>query len=305
MAKFALNVIAACGTAAVGFAFAQTTPSANPAQTVVRAGVIAPTLSNAPSSIGFAGVFPASSMTGHPYSAEQVTEHEQTLADGTHIQQTTMRVKMYRDSQGRTRTERSFTPPSGANTVTMPPIVDINDSEGNHYMLDQQRHIARRFSLARPTQALTRVANPSGQSSQAAFTVGLPPQNRKVAGNQWYVPASSVPGGVPNRPNMKSESLGTQTIEGISAEGTRTTMTLPEGAVGNDRPIVTTTETWVSPELKVMVLSKTSDPRSGESTTKLVNISQAEPDASLFQVPEGYSVVDGNHDQGLPIDTRH
>ena len=61
---------------------------------------------------------------------------------------------------------------------------------------------------------------------------------------------------------------------------------------GNDRPLVSTSETWTSQDLHVPVLSKHNDPRSGESVTKLINISRAEPDPALFQAPSDYSVVD-------------
>jgi len=73
---------------------------------------------------------------------------------------------------------------------------------------------------------------------------------------------------------------------------TRFTSTIPVGAQGNDRPLVSTTESWYSPELKTTALSTRSDPRNGESTTKLTNISRAEPDAALFLPPAGYQVVD-------------
>jgi hypothetical protein len=76
------------------------------------------------------------------------------------------------------------------------------------------------------------------------------------------------------------------------AEGRRTTTTYPVGFQGNDRPIVSINETWMSTDLRLMVLSKTSDPRQGENTTKLINISRIEPDPLLFMPPLDYSVVD-------------
>ena len=81
-------------------------------------------------------------------------------------------------------------------------------------------------------------------------------------------------------------------IEGLLAEGTRTTTTWPEGSMGNDRPIATVHENWVSVELKVVVLYKSMDPRFGESTEKLTNISRSEPDQNLFQPPPEYAIVD-------------
>ena len=57
---------------------------------------------------------PGGAVTGAPYSAEEVTEHVQTLADGTHITQPSPKTIFYRDSLGRTRIERTFPLPPGA-----------------------------------------------------------------------------------------------------------------------------------------------------------------------------------------------
>lgn len=92
---------------------------------------------------------------------------------------------------------------------------------------------------------------------------------------------------------VSTEDLGSQTMEGVLANGVRTTNTIPAGQIGNDRPIVVVTEVWTSPELKTIVYSKRSDPRMGDSTFKLTNIERTEPDASLFTVPPDFKVVDG------------
>jgi hypothetical protein len=89
------------------------------------------------------------------------------------------------------------------------------------------------------------------------------------------------------------ESLGKQTIEGVEAEGKRTTTTIPADAIGNERPIEMVSETWYSPELQTTIMSKRSDPRTGETTYRLTNIRRGEPDASLFQVPSDYTVKEG------------
>jgi hypothetical protein len=81
-------------------------------------------------------------------------------------------------------------------------------------------------------------------------------------------------------------------VEGVVAKGTKITRTIPAGELGNDLPIVITTETWTSPELKVIVMSKSSDPRMGETTYKLTNLSRAEPEPSLFQIPADYTTKD-------------
>jgi hypothetical protein len=39
----------------------------------------------------------------------------------------------------------------------------------------------------------------------------------------------------------------------------------------------------------VLVLSKRSDPRVGETVYRLTNVKRSEPDAALFQVPSGFT----------------
>jgi len=92
---------------------------------------------------------------------------------------------------------------------------------------------------------------------------------------------------------VNQEQLGSQTIEGVVAEGTRVTHTIAAGKIGNERPIVTVNERWYSPELQTVVFSKNSDPRIGETTYRLTNINRSEPDPSLFQVPADYTVEEG------------
>ncbi len=88
----------------------------------------------------------------------------------------------------------------------------------------------------------------------------------------------------------KIESLGTQTIEGVTAEGRREILTIPAGEIGNTLPIEVVDETWYSPELQITVMTRHRDPRSGENTYRLTNISRSEPDRSLFEVPADYTV---------------
>ncbi len=82
-------------------------------------------------------------------------------------------------------------------------------------------------------------------------------------------------------------------IGGVSAQGARTTRTIPEGTIGNEKPIVVTVDRWYSPDLQMNVMIKRSDPRTGDSVFQLANIVRSEPDASLFQVPSDYAVKEG------------
>ena len=90
--------------------------------------------------------------------------------------------------------------------------------------------------------------------------------------------------------DVVKEELGEQTIEGILANGTRTTSTIPAGVLDNEQPIRIVSEEWFSQELQVLVMTKHSDPRVGETTYRLVNISRTEPAKSLFELPAGYTI---------------
>ncbi len=91
--------------------------------------------------------------------------------------------------------------------------------------------------------------------------------------------------------DKRTEDLGTQNIEGVDAEGTRTITTIPAGAIGNERPIEITYEKWYSKDLQLVVMSKHNDPRFGEQTYRLTNIVRSEPDPSLFTLPNGYKLI--------------
>lgn len=219
-------------------------------------------------------------MSGAPYCAEVTTDHVQTLADGTHITQKTQSTKTCRDSQGRIRRETS---PGGVQ------VVEISDPvSGFRYLLDVQNRVAHRFGS--PTQKANGAAV-YAQTTRAdpPVSTGAPPRSATPAPTTAAVQA--------NRPEHVTEPLGTQVIEGVLVEGTNTTTTFPVGAMGNDRPIVRVTESWHSPDLKIIVLSKNSDPRMGEFTMRLQNINRTEPDGALFRVPPDYQIVDETGDQ--------
>jgi len=91
-------------------------------------------------------------------------------------------------------------------------------------------------------------------------------------------------------PKPVTESLGKQTIEGIEADGTRTTITIQPGAIGNERAINIVSERWYSPELQTVVMTKYSDPRFGETNFRLTNINRSEPARTLFEVPSDYTL---------------
>lgn len=214
------------------------------------------------------------SVTGQPYSADRIMEHNQTLSDGTHIKQKREVAREYRDSQGRTRTERQ---PFAESVLSaglkgkIPLSVHIYDPvAGYSYTLDTQKHVAYRIAVT--------VRNP---------------EHASIRTNPYAVPTGKnvLVHPIPGR-DHKRESLGTETILGMEAVGTRVTMITKAGVEGNDRPLKRVCEHWQSEEMKITLLSKCSDPRMGESVTGVANLERSEPDPGLFQVPPDYTIVD-------------
>jgi hypothetical protein len=280
-----------------------------------------PVLSNSgPNSVGGSAHFGApmpfgiGAVTGAPYSGEQVSEDVQTLADGTHITRKSAATKIYRDSFGRTRTER---PANGG--LALPGRIpdstlwiEITDPVARvKYVLDPTNKVAHRQQLPVPPEIPARGAmSGGGIGSQGVITspgMGTIARNTGTfsgtlgggggrgggMGQGGEIGLAGSAGARPaDMPQMSQEKLGTQSMEGVLADGTRTTRTFPVGSQGNDRPISVVSEMWMSPELKVMILSKTSDPRSGDHIQKLTNIITGEPSATLFQPPPEYTVVD-------------
>ena len=90
-------------------------------------------------------------------------------------------------------------------------------------------------------------------------------------------------------------------MEGVEADGTRSTVTIPAGQIGNELPLNIVSERWFSPELKVLVLSRQSDPRFGETTYRLTNIVKQEPAAELFELPADFTLVEPGAAPGTRI----
>jgi len=219
-----------------------------------------------------------------PFSGEIVCESIQTLADGNRIVNRTS-TTVYRDSQGRVRQETSFKiRDSGGGDYKEHRTIQISDPvSGQNITLDPQNRTAHKFAY----QSL----------AVSKGVIGLPRVSVVGAPNG----AANTPGdlGVPTiRPRglldinveTKSEPLGAQTIEGVEAEGRRIIRTIPAGSMGNERPIEITYERWYSEELQLEILTKSVDPRSGESTQQLTNVNRGEPDPSLFEAPPDYTV---------------
>ena len=224
-----------------------------------------------------------------PYSAVQITESVQTLSDGTHITQGKQTTLLYRDSQGRTRTEPLPTPILGA-TLPNPPLrfIIINDPvAGSNYTLNPNAKTGQRMQM--PGRVAPGAMGSAGTGFQGA-KIMMTPTGPGILSST--VAALPVPPPTAKSPLSKSEELGTQLIEGLLCEGRRTITVYPIGMFGNDREITAIYENWTVKELGIPVLSKAYDPRMGESVTKLTEINRAAPDPDLFMIPADYTIED-------------
>lgn len=208
-----------------------------------------------------------------PFSADATTTVTQVLGDGTRIEQTT-NARFFRDRNGRVRREQTILGlgalNAGGNIQTI--TIDPDPGDGTAYTLDPATRTARRvprISLAPGGNMVLRTTLNTilidGRTGRAAL-VG-------AAGTS------------------SEEMLGARQFEGVRALGRRTTRVIPTGQIGNDRPIEITDERWESPELRMLLYSRNSDPRTGVVEYRLTNINRSEPPADLFMIPNDYTLI--------------
>lgn len=226
--------------------------------------------------MGFEGMH-GQTVTGAPFTATATSETTETLQDGSTIHRTSQ-VTMYRDSQGRFRHEANFNGFGALGASGTPTtMVSIADPvAGVHIMLDANRKVAHR-SAFRPRQDRGRNPN-SAQTFES-----------RMQAREQQEEADGL---------LKKESLGSQTINGVVAQGTRITRIIPAGQIGNDKPLQVVSERWYSPDLQIVLKSTRTDPRFGTTTYTVTSIQRTEPAATLFTVPPDYSVQTGGHGPG-------
>jgi len=217
--------------------------------------------------LGFGEMHPGKVVTGAPYSAIAVTETRQTLADGNTISRK-VQANVFRDGQGRTRRETTLTGvgPLAATGASRTFVRIYDPVAGTAFVLHQDTKVAEKLRVP-----------PGGRKSPANL------QGKFNARMQEEIANGS----------LKKEDLGVQTINGISAQGTRFTRTIPAGQAGNAKPIVITNERWYSPDLQMVIKTVRNDPRFGETAYTVTNIQKQEPAAALFAVPSDYTVKQG------------
>jgi hypothetical protein len=207
-----------------------------------------------------------------PFSATEVRTFQEQLADGNSINRTAQTV-IYRDSQGRTRTEVTVTPP-GKTAYTM---ITINDPVAG------LRHELNSPAMTSRTTHIPQIR--AGAPGRAGRGRGSAPQARNA--NSGATPAVHAN---PNGSQIARADLGSQVKNNILATGTRETEVIPARShFGNTQPLTVTRETWYSSEIKRDVEVRVTDPQRGNSTTELTNLAPGEPSTSLFSIPAGYT----------------
>jgi hypothetical protein len=211
-------------------------------------------------------------VTGAPFSAVEVLTIQEKFADGNSVNTTTSTPRA-RDSQGRTYMSETVTPPASSGKPAYTRITINDPVAGYRYELNSSTMIAVQSRIPNMRPA--------------------PPSSTTASGNRTARTAPAATPGTETRRNgavVTTSSLGTVSMNGVAATHTLITEVIPAGAIGNAQAITTTRTTYVSPDLKMPVQIKTSDPRFGSSDMELTNISTGEPSASLFTVPGGYTI---------------
>jgi hypothetical protein len=260
---------------------------------------------------------------GAPFCADTLTEATQTLADSNRITRKHS-TRICRDAEGRTRQEVTHMGPQGE--VKNIYISDVVAHE--LWVLKPEKRVAISLPTLPPPSALG-MAQPNATPEQQArwrayaqrlreWARGPQTQPAPASGPEAVVIAPPPPGDINGvrkaievtrwigsegmSPQMfgtmnrmppgkgQSKALPSKDIEGVKAEGTLTTWTIQAGEVGNEKPILVTREEWRSPELKMPLMSRFSDPRSGEFNYRVSNLSRNAPQPELFRVPPDYKI---------------
>jgi hypothetical protein len=210
-----------------------------------------------------------------PFTATAKTEYEQRLPDGNVLRGVTI-DHVARDSSGKTRNET---------------VVGCERGE------DGQLHARVNVNVFDPAARAT---------TTWSITSGLDDPKSPKTAYVFHMPAPAIPAKRPTAEELekrrklmqsqqpheqvKTEKLGTMNVNGIFAEGTRTTRTIPAGEEGNDLPLELVTEGWTSSEFATRIEVIDYDPRRGRATYRLQDINLGQPDPSLFEPPPDYKI---------------
>jgi len=223
-------------------------------------------------------------VTGAPYSGVTTTEHVQTLADGNRIVSTTV-FNVARDSMGRVRREQVDHNGAVTSVMIMDPVANAT------YLLEPANRTARKAALL-VNKSVTLVNKLEGVAAKDRLArQAIETEEQSSGASKAKPPNSTMEAASPS--DVRKETLGTKSFDGVLAEGGRTVTTIPAGQIGNQQPIEIVAEHWYSMDLKLTVMTRHLDPRTGETTFSVSNLRRGEVDPIQFQVPADYTVVAG------------
>lgn len=265
---------------------------------------------------------------GNPYSSREVREFKQTLGDGTVISRQSTRL-LARDRDGRLRQE--LRQPDGTARVFINDpvarevlIIDpqkrvackagfdktaindcFNQTKGDWKPLGFSFNSGKNgVGMMTANDDLIVEVSPQAQIIDLTEKI-LPRLSAPIAPLPPLGSAAPVPP-VPSPPRTGRSATGAaenttvtrerktnQPYEGLSVDVDRTIETIAAGSIGNNKAIESVYERYYSPELKMTVYVRRSDPRNGESVYRMTDVKRTDPDASVFKLPSGYTVTEG------------
>jgi hypothetical protein len=198
-----------------------------------------------------------------PFSGVVNVERSLVQPDGSVLNFKTIR-DIGRDSRGRIHNEsRTLVPVSSAET---PRVLRV-------HLYDPQTRISTMLNPKERT-FWTRTVNHPPSTVPPTVRYGSPADN-----------------GLPQNEFTKQEDLGIHQMEGLPVHEVRESQTIP----AENKEIVITDEYWYSEDLRMNLMIKHSDPRTGTITLTVTEVTRAEPDPALFEIPEGYKPAGTTH----------
>jgi hypothetical protein len=209
-----------------------------------------------------------------PFSGVVDVQSVTTFTDGNRIVRNNS-MRYFRDGQGRTRTEHQGLNPQGV-SVTGSPTVVINDPvSGRRLTLLPKFQAAMEFKLQKSLVSLAAAVSAYNDSEPPFALLGI---------------GMALGAGQSTEASTSTTSLGQKQINGLNVTGTRIVRTIPVGVLGNEKPITSTVEQWVSTDLGVVVQFTQTSSVGGSVSFALGQVVRAEPDPALFTVPANYKV---------------
>lgn len=195
----------------------------------------------------------------NPFTGTVNVERSFVQKDGQITKLKTAR-EIGRDSRGRIFNQMRTLVPASSNESPEVVGIHIYDPETRVTVtVNDRQHTFRKGTVNRPPEA-------------------VPPS---------FLSASSGLNTLPQNQFTKEEDLGNKVIEGLAVHGVRQSQTIPSENGG--KVVVITDEYWYSEDLRINLVLKHNDPRTGGVIMRVTGISRSEPDPARFEIPANYN----------------